>query len=295
MPYFSICIPTYNRKKYLKRCLNHLEEQTFKDFEVIIVDDGSVDGTGDYVEYYRNKSMMNLNYIYKDNGGKYTAMNKGILAANGKYFIVLDSDDYLSNDALKIMHKMAKDNKEKYGVIGKTSDAKGLVIGNKFRKDDSLISYINFHFEGRKFGDCCECNLTYLMKENLFPEFYDTKFIPESYIYNQIGLKSKMVTTNKILEIVAYLPGGITDSYSNGFEEKNYLGYLLDYVNDINIIFKEKKVGIKYRLIIWLKYWNLKRYDVKNSAPKIQNISFLGMFARLIYRFVFKIKNKGSI
>ena len=89
--YFSICIPTYNRKYILSRALKSLENQTFKDFEVIVVDDGSTDDTAAFMDKYIESTKMNVRYFYKNNGGKHTALNLGIKNAKGMFFVILDS------------------------------------------------------------------------------------------------------------------------------------------------------------------------------------------------------------
>lgn len=292
MPYFSICIPTYNRKKLLKRNLEYLEKQSFSDFEVIIVDDGSIDETNVFVNDFSLTSKLNISYFYQKNSGKYKALNIAIKNAIGKYFIIIDSDDYLLENALEQMHHIAKKYNEKYGVIGKAVNFDKKIIGDVFPNNIESMSYVDFHFNylTKKFGDCCECNLTSYLKENLFPESYATKFIPESYVFNNLGLSNKLVVTNEIFKVIDYQTDGITNNYNNGFKEKNYLGYLLDYTNDINNIFVNSKVKWLSKLKIWIKYWHLKEYDLKNEAPSVKHIGITGNISKCLYKIVFKLK-----
>ena len=99
--YFTVCIPTYNRKEKLKLTLQSLERQSYKDFEVIVVDDGSIDNTKNFISEYIKNTPLNLRYIYKSNGGKHTALNIGIESAGSKYFIILDSDDIFTDNCLQ--------------------------------------------------------------------------------------------------------------------------------------------------------------------------------------------------
>ncbi len=99
MPEISVCIPTYNRKSYLKETLDSVFAQTFKDFEVVIVDDGSTDGTEEMV-----KSLgLPIRYCWQENSGDAAARNKLIELAEGKYISFIDSDDLLEADALERM------------------------------------------------------------------------------------------------------------------------------------------------------------------------------------------------
>lgn len=100
----SIIIPTYNNAKYLNRCLNSIASQTFKNYEVLIIDDGSTDDTSDICVNYSSTDTR-FKYIKKENGGVSSARNCGLSQYKGDYVIFLDSDDYLQNDALEIINR----------------------------------------------------------------------------------------------------------------------------------------------------------------------------------------------
>jgi glycosyltransferase involved in cell wall biosynthesis len=105
-PNVSVCIPTYNREHLLKETLDSVFAQTYKDFEVVIVDDGSTDGTKRMLE----KSGYDVRYYWQKNAGDAAARNKLIELASGKYISFLDSDDLLYPDALeKMVEAMPKD------------------------------------------------------------------------------------------------------------------------------------------------------------------------------------------
>ena len=89
-PVVSVIIATYNRKRYLQQAIDSVLGQTYHNIELIVVDDGSTDGTRDFIhEHYENR----LNYIYQANQGRSAARNTGLSAATGKYIAFLDSDD----------------------------------------------------------------------------------------------------------------------------------------------------------------------------------------------------------
>jgi glycosyltransferase involved in cell wall biosynthesis len=91
MPFFSIIIPTFNRAKVISKIIGDLKSQTFTEFELIVVDDGSTDGTADVIREFNNDNR--IKYIYQENMGVCNARNKGVPNANGDYIIFLDSDD----------------------------------------------------------------------------------------------------------------------------------------------------------------------------------------------------------
>lgn len=104
MPEFSIIIPVYNVEQYIKECLDSVFNQSFKDFEVIVVNDGTKDNSMDIVKNY------DVKIINQKNKGLSSARNHGVQLAKGKYILFLDSDDYLEKDTLKEIHKSLKNN-----------------------------------------------------------------------------------------------------------------------------------------------------------------------------------------
>ncbi len=92
-PLYSVIIPTYNRAQKLKRAIESVETQTFKDFELIVCDDGSTDETRDIVASFKNK--LNLTYLYEENwGGPARPRNNGLKVAQGEWICFLDADDW---------------------------------------------------------------------------------------------------------------------------------------------------------------------------------------------------------
>lgn len=107
-PFFSVIIPAYNRKQFLKIALASVSAQTFDDYEIILVDDGSTDGTGEMIEEMRSEaqgSIKNIKYFRKENKGPASARNFGIKQAAGEFICFLDSDDRFRSDKLKTSYE----------------------------------------------------------------------------------------------------------------------------------------------------------------------------------------------
>jgi glycosyltransferase involved in cell wall biosynthesis len=109
----SVIIPTHNRAKYLIEAIKSVLDQTFKDFELILVDDGSTDNTRDIIENFRDNRIR---YIYQDNGGVSSARNTGIKAADGEYIAFLDSDDTWLPENLELKVKLL-DSRPDLGLV----------------------------------------------------------------------------------------------------------------------------------------------------------------------------------
>jgi glycosyltransferase involved in cell wall biosynthesis len=102
----SVIIPIYNAEKYLEKCINSLLNQTYSDYELILVDDGSKDNSGNICDYYANK-YSNIIVVHKENGGSASARNVGICKAKGNYISFVDSDDYVKDNFLERMVELA--------------------------------------------------------------------------------------------------------------------------------------------------------------------------------------------
>ncbi len=103
---FSVVIPVYNVKDYLSECIDSILAQTYGDYEVILVDDGSSDGSGRICDRY-SAQHSNIRVVHKENAGQSSARNIGVDRVKGLYFIFVDSDDYIAPDTLEMFeHKI---------------------------------------------------------------------------------------------------------------------------------------------------------------------------------------------
>lgn len=100
---FSIIVPVYNSQKYLKKCLNSVVKQSFRDYEIILIDDGSTDNSGSICDVFA-KENKNITVIHKQNQGQIAARTDGVKAATGEYIVFADSDDTLESNALEVLN-----------------------------------------------------------------------------------------------------------------------------------------------------------------------------------------------
>lgn len=107
-PWFSIILPVYNVQDYLDRCVKSVQNQSFQDFEMILVDDGSTDGSGGLCDTLA-RQYDNISVLHKPNGGLASARNAGLAAAKGKYIWWVDSDDWIESGALETLYRVTAD------------------------------------------------------------------------------------------------------------------------------------------------------------------------------------------
>ena len=108
IPKISVIVPVYNVESYLRRCIDSILDQTYKNIEIVLIDDGSTDSSGDICDIYADRYAI-IKSIHKENKGPSDTRNVGVENAKGEYIYFLDSDDYIIRDCLDILYKNAKE------------------------------------------------------------------------------------------------------------------------------------------------------------------------------------------
>lgn len=114
----SVVIPIFNVEKYLEKCVNSLVNQIYKNLEIILVDDGSTDNSGNIANEL-SKSDNRIKVYHKKNGGLSDARNFGIKQAKGKYIGFIDSDDYIENEMYEFLYNNLIENKADISICGR--------------------------------------------------------------------------------------------------------------------------------------------------------------------------------
>ncbi len=283
---YTIFTATYNRALLLSKLYNSLLNQTYKNFEWIIVDDGSTDGTKNTINKFIKDKKINIKYYFQENAGKHRAINKGIDLAVGKYFFIVDSDDYLPNDSLEIYEKyiLKIDDDEYAGLVGLKAYNLNKIIGKTFNgKELDILNY-----ERKKygiFGDKAEIYKTEILKKFKFPEYKNEKFLNEAIVWNEIALNGyKLKFINEITYYCDYLEEGLTNNIENHIKNspigfKHYILQLLK-INKNNFIERIKLISYYYSIM-------KNKYTIYEISKDLNVGIFLIRFSYLI-RKIFK-------
>lgn len=140
MPKFSVIIPVYNTENYLDRCTLSCINQTYKDFEIILINDGSKDNSGTICDEYSKKDNR-IKVIHQENAGVSTARNVGIINAIGDYIVFLDSDDYLEFNMLEKLNNIIENNEVECIIYNLKNELENKIVYGK-ELIDSLITLI---------------------------------------------------------------------------------------------------------------------------------------------------------
>lgn len=271
--FFTVFTPTYNRAYKLSVLFESLQKQTFNDFEWVIVDDGSTDNTKELVEEFKLISKFSIRYIKKDNEGKHIAINVGAENAQGKWFFIVDSDDYLTDTALRDTQKYCNqiENDEKFaGVVGLRGSASGDVwntgsvkdieqkntgVNDNFDQEYIDATAIEYRLKLKISGDRAEVIKTETLKKYKFPSFSGEKFMPERYLWYALSNDGyKFRWFNTVIYITEYLEDGLT---RNGKELaiKNCMSRSFVDNESTGI----KLIPLKERLIACINYYRYGR------------------------------------
>lgn len=258
VPFFSVIIPTFNRASELYRCLFSLTQQTYKNFEVIVCDDGSVDNTKEVVFEFLNK--LAIKYVKDDNfGGPARPRNKGIKIAKGLFISFLDSDDWWYKNKLEICSKYLSHydfifhDVENYNGNFKTHNNLLRSLTNHLINRDPL-DIIN---QGNFIACSSVCVRRELITDTLFPEYLDIAALEDFYAWISLFVTNKKLRIKYCNhKLSAYSHNQDNISISN----KNYVYKLVSLKTRINknLFIDSKKSCINY--LIGVNLLNIKDY-----------------------------------
>lgn len=209
----TIVTPTYNRAPLLKVCFSSLLRQTCKAFVWLIVDDGSSDNTEETVSYFKENSDFVIQYVKKENGGKHTAINYSIRLIETELTLIVDSDDYLTDDAVESVVNTLKRFKDEENICGYTflkQYPDGRIMGDIFPQE-GRYNYIPYRVNGLVTGEQCDLFYTKILADYPFSEYPNEKFIGESTAWIKMAERYDMIAINKPIYIADYLEDGLTE------------------------------------------------------------------------------------
>ena len=205
---FTVFTPTYNRASTLPRVYDSLKAQTFRDFEWLIVDDGSCDDTREVVAKWQAQADFRVRYIYQCNQGKPAAFNRGVQESAGELFLTLDTDDSCQPQALERLkyhwESIPSEQRNRFSAVtALCQDQYGRLSGTKFPRDVTDADPVEMYLTGKMRGEKWGFQRTDVLREFPFPALQEQKFVPESIVW--IALEAQVQDTFRPMK--SYAPG----------------------------------------------------------------------------------------
>lgn len=256
MPVISVIVPVYNAEKYLRECLDSIVNQTYKNIEIILVDDGSTDGSGAICDEYADKDVR-IKVYHIPNGGVSNARNLGIDNANGEYLMFVDSDDEVSRDCIEKLY-CAIEYKEQDLVIGNFCD----VYENR-----KIIQHENLSIIGNLQDDYANIRIllqgpwgklyrSEILKKNKIRFRVDIS-LTEDQIFNYDFLK-KASTYTLLQEPIYYYYHRKNESLSQGLKERDF-NNRLENLRALSLFLDEMKIKNAGSVINASALWYIKK------------------------------------
>ena len=225
----SVCIPTYNRYQILKENLNLFLKVKNKNFEIVIVDDGSTDDTRLLVEQIRKKAKFKIKYFYQNNQGIFKSLSKAILKSNGEFTVYQGSDDLVIVEEFEKFLEGKYQDKLNYsdvaGISFRCFDYNNKMVGIPHR-NEFYSNYSQVHYLNNNRGDKKIFIKTYVYKKVVKKYLDFDNHIPPAVLLIEIDKNFKFYFCDIAIAIKNYLKDGVTNNYFNHIR-KNPNGYLV--------------------------------------------------------------------
>ncbi|MES2579547.1 MAG: glycosyltransferase family A protein [Pseudomonadota bacterium] len=257
-PIFTLFTPTYNRAHTLHRVWDSLQAQTFRDFEWVIVDDGSTDNTQQLIRQWEKLADFPIIYRLQPNLGKHIAFNKGVNLAKSSLFLPIDSDDAFLPDALEKMwywwQQIPESERHQFtGIVTLCQFENGEVCGNLFHESPLDTNALDLQYKYKKKGETWGFHRTEILKQYPFPSDSAVRFVPENIVWDAIASQYKIRCINEPLRIF-YQDSGNQITKANPQKKALVKDYFLQMINrDFNYFFDDPLTFLK-RAVLYVRY-----------------------------------------
>ena len=254
-----------------------MQSQTQNYFEWLVVDEGSVDNTKGLIEKLQVKSDFPVRYIYKENGGKHTALNVGIKTIKSELTFIVDSDDYITKDCVSLIlsiHKKYQNNPDICGYVFLRAFTDGKINGKGFQPNEKVASFIDVRVNGDDtYADKAEIFKTHCLREFPFPEYPGERFLGEDLVWMRMARKYKMVHVNQAIYVGNYMGDGLTNN-----RRKHNIASPLGCMHRAEE-FMETDIKLKYRIKGGLQYIIYGRFAGFSIGSLIRKSKYKGLAA----------------
>lgn len=283
MATLTVFTPTYNRAYMLPQLYESLLRQTCHDFEWLIVDDGSTDDTESMVQKWAADGEISIRYFRQTNGGKHAAINRGVAEARGELFFIVDSDDYLSEDAVEWLWKAyagIRGDARFAGVSGTRIRPDGSRIGGAFPRPVIDSDAINIRLTHGVKGDLAEAFKTDVLRQYPFPVFEKEPYCTEALVWHRIARRYRMRYCDKGIYVCSYLGDGLTAKITR-IRRRSPRGSMLYYSEHFH-----DKIKLQWRLKAAINFWRFQLMPYNREYRMLTPLSLMAYLPGKLFSLI---------
>lgn len=289
MKTITITTPTYNRAYVITSLYESLCRQTLNDFCWLVVDDGSTDNTETLIKSFINEAKIEIKYLKQKNSGKHVALMTAIANIETELYLCVDSDDYLTDDAVeKIIQNYYEYKDEKIlGFYFRQINKRGLLMGSAYPANIDRCGITDLYDIYGYSGETAIVLKTELIKQYKFPVFEGEKFVSEKYFYVQLNCIAPMILKEDVIYVSDYLEDGYTKNSNRLIYNNPYgvaYGCLSECRYNPRFIVRLKNYAMYRGILITFKIdkTKLKEYNKTTLIEKMISIMFVPHYIKLL-------------
>lgn len=278
----SVLTPTYNRAKTLSKLYTSLKNNLKYEVEIewLIMDDGSNDNTKEIVKQFVDENVFPIRYFFQENQGKMSALNHLVTEATGEFIIECDSDDYLTDTALKYIKEKCIVDEKIYAYAFLKYDKDNCNIGRLFNVDGMENTMFDLYFKQGEDGEKALVFNTAIRKKYCHQLEENEKFVTEARLYHQMDKNYQIKCYNKAIMICQYQKDGYTKNIKEIFKKnpKGYYAYFKEIFehNMKNVSFQKRLYVIKHYILF--AYLSGTKNPIKQIRGTFNKILYIGLY-----------------
>ncbi|WP_211335162.1 glycosyltransferase family 2 protein [Thiocapsa rosea] len=255
---FTVFTPTYNRAHTIHRVYDSLKQQTYRDFEWLVIDDGSTDKTSSLLREWEGRGDFPIRYVWQENAGKHQAFRRAVELARGELFLPIDSDDAFTSDALQTMlahwNGIPVSVRNGFtGIVTRSQDSNGKAYGRSFPKSPLDTNALDLRHRIKVRANLWGFHRTSVLREFPFPDDRDVRYVPENIVWDEIARKYQVRCINEYPRIY-YQDSGNQLTKASPRETAKISKYILQMVDQNFDYFRYDPPTFAWRAALYVRY-----------------------------------------
>lgn len=288
----TVFTPAYNRAKTIPRLYESLLNQTDKRFEWLIINDGSTDNTDEIVRSYIAEGKIEIRYVRRENWGLSQTVNQGLDLAAGDAFFRVDSDDFITNNAIELINAnwSSVENDDKIGgVVFLKNDISNIHPPYCPFTEKVRTTFSDYYYKHGGVGDLAMVMKTNVFRKYKLPKFGEERFCPEGIVWNRISLAYDVIVVPQKIYLCEYCNDGLTSNVRKNLRRNAkgasvFFSEMFDH--DLNIIHYLKSS---------ISFWRIAFLNGKSFNANFRSVPLLASFIGLPFGIILCVYDRITL